>query len=64
MDASDFEGSLVLEKMAEIGQLDAFYDAVDSDNFSKVRSLMLKAGLDLQTIEQVVIQMQTASGSN
>lgn len=57
MDESDFEGSLVLEKLAEIGELDAFWDAVDSDDFKKAASLMKAAGLDSPTISEVLRQM-------
>ena len=31
MDENDFEGTLVLEKLAEVDQLDDFYEAVDAD---------------------------------
>jgi hypothetical protein len=57
IDESNFEGTLVLEKLAEIDQLDAFYDAVDSDNFGKAMSLMKRAGIDSQTIALVLKKM-------
>lgn len=31
MDQTDFEGTLVLEKLAENGTVDAFFEAIDSD---------------------------------
>jgi len=34
MDESDFEGTLVLEKLAGINQVEAFFDAIDSDDFN------------------------------
>jgi hypothetical protein len=60
MDEHDFEGTLVLEKLAEIGKVDSFFDAVDSDDFSKAKSLMTKAGVDLETIKIVLDKMASA----
>ena len=54
MDESDFEGTLVLEKLAEIGKVDEFFEAVDSDNFALARSLMRRAGVDSESIETVM----------
>lgn len=58
MDEADFEGSLVLERLAEINKVDEFFDAIDSDNLGKVTSLMRKAGLDAATIQEVVQRIQ------
>jgi hypothetical protein len=60
MDESDFEGTLVLEKLAEIGALDAFFAAVDSDNFAKAQALMKRAQIDAQTIAVVLKKMSEA----
>lgn len=57
----DLEGSLVLEKLAEINQVDAFLEAVDSDNFKVARALMKKAGLDTDSISQVLKMMSDSS---
>lgn len=46
MNESDFEGTLVLEKLAEIGKIDDFFLAIDSDDFNKAESLMKRAGVD------------------
>ncbi|MBK24619.1 MAG: hypothetical protein CME70_11545 [Halobacteriovorax sp.] len=55
MDSSEnFEGSLVLEKLAEIGKVEEFYDAIDSDDFAKVARLMRDAGLEESAIETVI----------
>ncbi len=62
MDENDFEGTLVLEKLAEIGKLDAFFEAIDSDDFGRAQSLMKKAGLDLETIALVLTKMRDADG--
>lgn len=62
MDESNFEGSLVLERLAEIGQVDAFFEAIDSDNFDKVISLMKRAHLDSKTIATVIKKMKDANG--
>ncbi len=53
MDEQDFEGTLVLEKLAEIGKLDTFFEVIDSDDFAMVKSLLRKAGVDQETIQIV-----------
>ncbi len=63
MNEEDFEGSLVLEKLAAIGERDAFFDAVDGDDFAEAAALMKRAGLDEQTI-RVVLDKMKASDSN
>jgi hypothetical protein len=60
MDEDDFEGTLVLEKLAEAGSVEDFFEAVDSDNFEKARKLMRRAGLDSETIEMVLKKMADA----
>ena len=60
MDEKDFEGTLVLEKLAEIGKLDAFFEAIDSDDFGRAKSLMKKANLDADTISMVLQKMSDA----
>jgi len=57
MDENDFEGTLVLEKLAEIGKVDQFFEAIDSDDFQKVQSLLKRAGVDSQTIAIVLQKM-------
>ena len=52
----DFEGTVVLEKLAEIGEVDRFLEAVDSDDFKTAGALMRKAGVDAETI-QIVFNM-------
>ncbi len=57
MEESSFEGTLVLEKLAEIGQVDAFFEAIDSDDFARAKSLMRRAGVDTETISIVLKTM-------
>lgn len=57
MDEKDFEGTLVLEKLAEIGKVDAFFAAIDSDDFGKAQKLMKKAEIDAETISMVLQKM-------
>ncbi len=59
MEEEDFEGTLVLEKLAEIGERDSFFDAVDGDDFKKAAALMRRAGLDEATIQVVLRKMET-----
>lgn len=60
MSKSVFEGTLVLEKLAEIGKLDEFFDAIDSDDFRRVTVLMKKAKIDSKTIAIVIQKMGDA----
>lgn len=64
MDESDFEGTLVLEKLAEIGCVEEFFDAVDSDDFKKAKSLMKRAAIDSETIAVVLKKMADADGEH
>jgi hypothetical protein len=57
LDECDFEGTQVLEKLAEIGKVEEFLDAVDSDNFSRAKALMKRANIDLESIAIVLSQM-------
>ena len=58
MNEEDFEGTLVLEKLALINRIDDFYNAIDSDNCQKAASLMKKANIDLDTIAIVLKKMK------
>ncbi len=60
MDELDFEGTLILERLSEINKLDAFYEAIDSDDFSKVASLMRLAKIDSETISMVLKKMENS----
>jgi len=64
MDEQDFEGTLVLEKLAEIGKIDDFFEAIDSDDFGKAKSLMRLAKIDLETINFVLKKMSDADGKH
>ncbi len=60
MDESDFEGTLVLERLAEIGKIEAFFDAIDSDDFKRAVSLLKLAKIDAETIAIVLKKMAAA----
>jgi hypothetical protein len=64
MDESDFEGTLVLEKLAEIDRLEDFFEAIDADDFGRAKSLMKKAGVDSDTIAIVLKKMNDADGEH
>lgn len=57
MDEQDFEGTLVLEKLAQIDQVDAFLEAVDADDFGAAAALMRRAGVDAATVAIVLRKM-------
>jgi hypothetical protein len=60
MNEEDFEGTSVLEKLAEIGKLDDFFEAVDSDDFGKAKALMKQARIDAETMSIVLKKMTTS----
>lgn len=64
MEEEDFEGTLVLEKLAVIGERDSFFDALDSDDFDEAASLMKRAGVDAATIQTVLRKMEEADGNH
>ena len=64
MDERHFEGTLVLEKLAEIDQVDAFFDAIDADDFQKAKSLMKKAKIDSEIIAMVLQKMADSDGEH
>ena len=51
------DGTLVLEKLAEMGKLDEFLAAVDGDDFDRARSLMKRASIDPEIIARVLQEM-------
>jgi ABC-type Mn2+/Zn2+ transport system ATPase subunit len=55
---------LVLEKLAEIGKLDEFFEAVDSDDFARATSLLKRAKIDSETIAIVLKKMGDADGEH
>ena len=57
MEESDFEGTLVLEKLAAIGKVDDFFEAIDSDDFAAAERLMKAARVDRETIAIVLRKM-------
>ena len=57
MDESDFEGSIVLEKLARIDGVDDFMAAADVQDYEAARALMEKAGLDEATIAMTLKKM-------
>ena len=64
MDEGDFEGTLVLERLAEIGQVEDFFDAVDADDPQRAASLMRKAKIDASTIAIVLRKMEDGDGEH
>jgi hypothetical protein len=64
MDETDFEGTLVLEKLASIDRVDEFFEAIDSDDVPRAVALMRKAEVDAATIAVVVKKMEQADGEH
>ncbi len=64
MEEKDFEGTLVFEKLAEIGKIDAFLEAIDVDDFARAKSLMKHANIDSEIIQLVLQKMGDADGEH
>jgi hypothetical protein len=64
MDEQDFEGTLVLEKLALIDKVDEFFEAVDADDSQKAATLMKRANIDSRTIAIVLKKMAEADGEH
>lgn len=64
MNEQDFEGTLVLEKLAEINKIDEFFEAIDSDDFGRAQALMKRAAIDSETIHMVIKKMAQANGEH
>jgi len=64
MDESHFEGTLVLEQLAEIGKVEEFFDAIDSDDVPRAVRLMKSAKLDAATIATVIRKMEESDGEH
>ena len=64
MDERDFEGTLVLEKLAEIGRVEEFFEAIDNDDFQRATALMKRANIDSDTIAIVLKKMRDADGEH
>ena len=62
MTEEDFEGTLILENLAEKGLVEAFFAAVDADNLVRAKTLLKEAGIDAATIAQVLRIMREEIG--
>jgi len=60
----DFEGTLVLEKLAEIGEVEEFIAAIDADDFGKAKLLMRRAKIDEGTMAIVLKKMEEQDGDH
>jgi hypothetical protein len=58
MDDTDFEGTLVLEKLAAIDKVDEFFEAIDSDDVERATRLMRAARIDAPTIAIVIRKIE------
>jgi hypothetical protein len=58
MDEADFEGTLVLEQLAAIDRIDAFFEAIDADDVGRAAALMRAADVDAATIALVVRKIE------
>ena len=64
MEAQDFEGTLVLERLAETDLLEDFWEAVDADDADRARGLMKRARIDPDVIAVVVQKMEAGDGEH
>lgn len=64
MTEEEFEGSLILEKLASIGLVDEFFEAIDSDNLDEVISLLEQAEVDEESIQIVIKKLESFGDHN
>jgi hypothetical protein len=64
MDETDFDGTLVLEKLASIDKIDEFFEAIDADDVRRATALMREADVDASTIAIVVRKMEESDGQH
>lgn len=64
MTESDFEETLVLEPLAEIGRVEDFFETIDADDIEAAVELMREAELDRETIAIVVKKIADADGEH
>jgi hypothetical protein len=64
MNDDAFEGTLVLERLAEMGRVEAFFEAVDSDDVARAVKLMKRAQIDASTIAVVVRKIEDSDGEH
>jgi hypothetical protein len=64
MEQEDFEGTLVLERLAEIGRVEEFFEAIDADDVRRAVSLMKRAKVDEATIAIVVRKIEQSDGEH
>lgn len=64
MDDGDFEGTVVLERLAEIDKLDDFFEAIDADDLGRATHLMKQANVDAPTMAMVLRKMEAADGQH
>jgi hypothetical protein len=64
MDDADFEGTLVLERLAAIGRVDEFFDAIDADDVQRATALMKLADVDASTIAIVVRKIEASDADH
>jgi len=57
MDDHDFDGTDVLERLAAIGRLEEFAEAVDAGDFDAARTLLRAAGLNARVVAEVLARM-------
>ena len=64
MEEGEFEGTIVLERLAAIDRLDDFFEAIDADDVARAVALMREADVDARTIAIVVEKMEAADGTH
>lgn len=64
MEERDFEGTLVLEKLAEIDKVDEYFEAIDADDFARATMMMKRAHIDTETITAVLQKMRESDGEH
>lgn len=64
MEESDFDGTTVLEKLAELDLVDEFFEALDGDDFPEAERLMKTARVPSSEIAIVLRKMAESDGEH
>lgn len=57
----DSEGSIILEKLSEFGLVDEFMEAVDSDNFPRIISILREADIEEDDITRILDEIENGA---
>jgi len=64
LDMDSLDGTSVLEALAAVDAVDAFFEAIDADDHARATALLRRAHVDRQTIAWVLRKMRASDGEH